>query len=1094
MIWNDHQDEKSNSCPECKNYARKIKEIEVIKSGSDAIIEALQNQLKRCETNYINLYDKFEKLRFEHNTATCQNFSLKEINNKFKEQLCKNEQKSNENNEPEPFSICLRKSQIICQSKPQTQDKEVITSNRVAEFNTVESGDFLLEKSETNYQKQTIICLNQLLEKYKEENQRMISLLHRKDDEFTDCSCTPDFSVYTDTMDSSKNFGSALESRTLGMMKTQQSVTLCKCTVLNHLNDVTNSNQRLSDTLGIITAENKNNLQNVVQLKEELKKLNEECDHRCDALKNQLHETENELDNYRLKEKKLKETINALNAEAQNMTDKLEKLMEDNSRLNDCRCNADITYMEKIAELEGTINDMRRELMEKVTQISHVDEEHEVLCRNIGILTDQNFDLSKKLKILEHELQEATKQPVKCDVGNQVSNTELPRLVKENEVLKNDLLKANQALDAKIKEADDLRSHLGDQLNEMQTINEENENLKKEIERIKKENGAETAKLQGMVEHSQNQVAVLLKEHDAKTKQIQSVANQLDNIRRSATEENNVFLQKIQQLEKEKQQLLDQLKQRKDCKCENTREEIERLRMELTRKQCTIAELEDTMDNFNKTMEQFDEDLKKLVCENECLKKERAGHNNRVQDLQQQLEKATKESAKMNDPSGKNCPMCIDEKRRLQELNDNLKKQLTKVAADNDVAMRELNAEKLQMELEVENARNCSKRLSMVSAERLRNLQTAYDELKAQYDSKVSENDALAKERSKYQQIANVEKSNRASLVQDTEALQNLRRSHEELKRIYAAKCIESEELRQQYEKAKRQSNVANLTKSMENEGKLQDLQKNYDVKCQEVKKLKKQCDVTCKQAQISRDEYNNLRKEYKDIKSMLSEQIKKCRPDVNDSSNGKRERKCGMMEAVTQRWKEKEKEVNSLQQKLQDASYEVIELKDYIHKLTSDNNILKSAINNLIINLERKIKGSPCVQGNSVECIAGEILNSLTNIETSIVKCSTCPMKECNCMVEICSQYNMQAGPSQQNNQRCLGGCVENPCICVDVKDAGTMKTVTESSTTDSEDCQCAHFLDSASLNFLKQTIQELKSKKDSTMKEKSCDCEQLI
>lgn len=177
--------------------------------------------------------------------------------------------------------------------------------------------------------------------------------------------------------------------------------------------------------------------------------------------------------------------------------------------------------------------------------------------------------------------------------------------------------------------------------------------------------------------------------------------------------------------------------------------------------------------------------------------------------------------------------------------------------------------------------------------------------------------------------------------------------------------------------------------------------------KCAEMKKMRKQLDLFNKQSQITHDEYTNLRKEYKEIKSMMSEQVKTYKlTQLNNGSN-----QTPVTEQLKQNLAEKDEEIATLHTKLRDASFEMIELKDQISKVVDDNNVLKNSINGLISNLERKIRGPSftSLPSNSTEIIAGEILNSLANIEEIITKNGDCPGRCCDCMSEIQSQYSFQ-------------------------------------------------------------------------------------
>ncbi|KAL1500896.1 hypothetical protein ABEB36_006315 [Hypothenemus hampei] len=198
--------------------------------------------------------------------------------------------------------------------------------------------------------------------------------------------------------------------------------------------------------------------------------------------------------------------------------------------------------------------------------------------------------------------------------------------------------------------------------------------------------------------------------------------------------------------------------------------------------------------------------------------------------------------------------------------------------------------------------------------------------------------------------------------------------------------------------KQKYQENCLSITRKLQSreaeilhvKTELEQVEQSNVLKSQELEKMKKQLECCANQLQIARDEYYNLHKEYKEIKQMLEDQIKKYRALTNDN----------ICETT-------KNEYANLQEKLKEASFEIIELKDQLNKLTCDNNALKVAIGSLITNLERNIKGPSftSLPGNSAESLAGEILNSLNTIEDIIVKNNS----QCNCMSQISSQYAME-------------------------------------------------------------------------------------
>ncbi|XP_030751641.1 early endosome antigen 1-like isoform X2 [Sitophilus oryzae] len=983
-------------CSACLHYMRKIETIERVQSGRETVISALQQQLKKCETNYKKLFDDFEKLRFEHSTAMQRNFSLKEINTKLEDGFFKpDENKSCRalQNESETIKVDNKKSYTENSCHPSVQKPVKASSiygsrdrHNYSSFilkERVDSGDHIPKQSGETLGDE----LNAMMENFQRSNQGTRSLVLDENP--------------------SKVF-SAIESNAR--------LSYCKCNVLTKLDSVTDDNQRLSETLEIVNAENKNNLEIVRQLQEELKRAYNESEQTCNSLKQKLLNAENELEECRANERRMKQLA-----------------VSSHKSLDDTGGDGSQAM---VNDLEAMVKELRGELIDKTAEMKEFEEERDHFCKKIELLMANNSDLSRRVQELQMQVQSCSRVPPKQSASSQMTPSfrdiekELSKINQDKENLSKKFETSNELLMSKSKEAEEMRDYLRSQLEEMLAISQENEALKEEMEQVKKENELEAARLQNLVDKSQHQVAMLLQEHDEKTQEINKVVSELDSIRKCVSVDNNTKGEVVQKLERENEELNNKIRQLEmgnmgDCKCHSAALELESLRAELIKKQCTIAELESTLDTFNKTMQQFEQDIQDLVCQNECLKKDREKKITTIKNLQEQLGKSAdnlNKATKQLSRSDANSDFNAKNMRALQAENEELKKRIEAMEIDKDISQRKLKSDNLQLELQVENARDEVKRSSQECSKRLQSLQRACDEIQNQCTQRCSTLERSLQDAQKYKVLAEEEKLRCECLQEDIVKL--TRKSQEDK----IEKMIMSDELRsleQSYNELKKTCS----TKSSDNEGPKRQVscgttpehnsfQKESQTPRQTLRdevteqpsvkfsfqKIEPKPPKTCqaiqahKQAQISREEYVSLRKEYRKIKSMLGEHLKNYKAEgVGVGGTGEVQGNCGqkcVVGEVTGQLKFKDIEMMNCQQKLQETAYEIIELKDYICKLTADNNTLKTAINNLINNLERKIKAP--IKGQSVEAIASEILQSLSNIESTISKkCVTCETRE---------------------------------------------------------------------------------------------------
>ncbi|XP_050295568.1 desmoplakin-like [Anthonomus grandis grandis] len=847
----------------------------------------------------------------------------------------------------------------------------------------------------------------------------------------------------------------------------------------------------------------------------------------------------------------------------QNKVDQLDK--ENQYLLNQLRelqslKTSNMSQVGQIAQM-AVENDSLRKLLEKTKAenqqkldsserlIEYSQKEIERLSRELEKITNSGGNFKKDA---------FTSTSLK---SNSSLNDTIDKLSKENRCLKEQCQLAEKLNDINKK-----------QLEEISTLQNKNHDLAEMMRKLKHENSAETTRLQQLVDNSQNQVEILLHEHDQKTKEIEEIANELETIRQNVSNDTDQSAEHIKKLENEKEQLLHKLKgyeNCKDCNCDQNGE-INRLNAELIKKQIIIAELEESVDSFNDTLKNFDQTAEDLANENAALKADKnilEKNLERLQDIKKDfdnikvhLEEIKKERDQLVQEKDKNTNKYnnllykLDQNaiilKNMEAERNSLSQELVRLKADKREMDKHL-ANYYHLQIELDGLKKEQPRNNQMFGKKISELQKVYDELKNAFDGLNEDNQSLRKEREKLnEELRNLRqeleecrnnKSQQQNMCNCLEAqneilknqtnlaiqeLDSLKKNCEKLKADCALKCVEVECLKSDVLVLNKEKIICEQNckqKLTDLKAQLEELQKNYEEKTGEVKNIKKQYESAAKSSQLTKDEYKNLKREYKDIKKMLSDQIKRYK---NETGQIDSEKPCAIVKELKNQLIEKEKQIVACQQKLKDSSYEIIDLKDYIHKLICDNNILKSAINNLIGNLEKKIKGSGGSIAMSTEAIASEILTSLTNIEDTIIRNSDtgyypcpkgCKGKTCNCMSEICSQYSFKDINQVPSSDICP---TTKPCPHQPTKENSSQIKTTEteittiskpsskkrreesqlinitlnSDTTDSDDLATNKCLDEKSIDFFKEQIDDLKTRIDRTMKEKCCDCEQYF
>lgn len=209
-----------------------------------------------------------------------------------------------------------------------------------------------------------------------------------------------------------------------------------------------------------------------------------------EGLKGKVTKLEDDLEETNLQKRKLEQTIDGMQEGMKGLRDRLKLLINENDKLQACAC-----------EVQNNEKRLRQELNETSLKLSECAEENTNLCQRIEMLDKYNAELVGEVRNLQNQLQQQTyKQEYKKHVEDEdctnlkCRKTQIDALeiLDEVEVLKNEMQK-----------------HL-----------DEKQQLQKELDRVKTENHKEIERLQGLVEHFQKQVEMLLAEHDEKTCQI----------------------------------------------------------------------------------------------------------------------------------------------------------------------------------------------------------------------------------------------------------------------------------------------------------------------------------------------------------------------------------------------------------------------------------------------------------------------------------------------------------------------------------------------------------------------------------------------
>lgn len=209
-----------------------------------------------------------------------------------------------------------------------------------------------------------------------------------------------------------------------------------------------------------------------------------------EKLKGKVTKLEDNLDETNSQKRKLEQIIDGMQEDMKGLKNRLKLLINENDKLQACAC-----------EVQHNEEQLRQELNQKSLKLTECAEENSNLCQRIEMLDKYNAELVGDVRKLQNQLQQQTnKQECKEHAADEdctnlkCRKTQIDALEKLDEV---EVLK-----------------------NEMQKHLDEKQQLRKEVERVNSENHKEIERLQGLVEHFQKQVEMLIAEHDEKTCQI----------------------------------------------------------------------------------------------------------------------------------------------------------------------------------------------------------------------------------------------------------------------------------------------------------------------------------------------------------------------------------------------------------------------------------------------------------------------------------------------------------------------------------------------------------------------------------------------
>lgn len=552
-----------------------------------------------------------------------------------------------------------------------------------------------------------------------------------------------------------------------------------------------------------------------------------------------------------------KQTIDEITMERDAIQDKLQELIEDNTRLRLLTKNTENGCINNTKNDEDTFpltnaasndNSLSEQLNSSVqTRVLKLELENKKLLSTIENLQDSAFhrnnerilDLEKEKKRLT--LQVDSLEEMKRKYSQHVSDAEsnlkdsqchLKRLQESNEFLQQQLEAKQVEMDVVNKEKRKLEDKLTDvteELNQMKQNDEkqsEVDDLLNKIMTLEKE----IAKLKRTIQENKLSIEKLTSDNEMYTKENECIKKQLD--------ESNAQLTKLHELEKETQELESQRKMNVAT--------LSALESDLVSEKLKTKQLQVSLDTLGLAIDNFADPgkvLDKIVSNPEVLKAVRK----RL--LQEQAE-VLNEVASINNA-------------KLQVSITTLQSQINSLSAQHtalQLANSQLAAEKEEAIKELNDVKSAHERLS----DDQRALQSLHEQLSAEYEHILKEKESLKTVikdmrtemrnlHEKYNQIKlehSLLESEKENYLAESKSLTNLRIEHSKLKddfkKLFASSEIMNREyrsLQEQYKTIRKEAAQLKLTVT-DLRGKLSNSNERITGLEMEISNLNEKCEL----------------------------------------------------------------------------------------------------------------------------------------------------------------------------------------------------------------------------------------------------------
>ncbi|XP_018569754.1 spindle pole body component 110-like [Anoplophora glabripennis] len=733
-------------------------------------------------------------------------------------------------------------------------------------------------------------------------------------------------------------------------------------------------------------------------------------------LEESLEQAKLEINEYEEENKYYNQKVNSLVMHLQILEkEKLETKSDDNLK------------QEQETELKSKIAQMEENL--KVTNQEKVKliEEKEYLKNQVVNLQTEVMYIREK----DDVLQEKIKQLEKSECENEKENSTMARLFEEKQNLETQIIALQDEIVKKQKDEKQvlmLQENLKAANKDIAKLFEEREFLKnqtislqKDIKRLQEKDEKQILMLQEKIDNLENSQNEKQKEIDQCCCVVRNIKATIDS---KSFVDNNNFTQ-ITSLENQNRQL---------------QQTISALKSELTAYQEKYKDCSST----NENLLTLEEDNQKLQQQIQALKSELAAYQNKYkgcnctkknnsaetttlkdenQKLQEQIE-ALKSDLVEYQNRYKGCN-CKSEKYETETINSdsvNIKLQNEIKELETELCQRECLTEKLQNDIKDMEIEICRRQCTINHLEQcldksnkiLAECEKEMKEMHAENENLKKQNEYMKNDLRDY--LFEAERASEERSVLQDELTTVFRKSQAlELEKFELSKNLQ--------EKCNAEDELKQLQKQYNN------LLKTTREKDDALKGTNKKIEALQEALEVGKKEHDKIMNAYKEVKETLSEEIKKYKEEsermdkekdikINHKQEAKYSANVEELNAIIM---EKQKMIKALENQIEELTSEGAELKAYVTKLISDNKNLRTAIENLLMNLAEKLKNFTENEENisvkSNEMIVKDILNSLIDLENNIVDNNGTCKEKCNCMSVIKSTYKIDGKDSKARN-----------------------------------------------------------------------------